>query len=178
MRIGSVIAALVVLLVISLNAYSATDEVNLGEVVVQATKSETKLKDVPATVYIITDKQIKETTDGRNIGDVLWSVPGVFSQDKRHTDANVLYFRGITLHDHVTYGILVLVDGIPINNADGRVDFESIDFDNVKRIEVIKGPVSALYGPDGTVGVINIVTKNPPKKLTLKTSASVGSYKT
>ncbi len=154
------------------------DDVNLGEVVVQATKSETKLKDVPATVYIVTGKDIKQTSDTRNLGDILWEVPGIFGEDKRHTDSNVISFRGVTLHDWVTYGILVLVDGIPLNDADGRVDFEGINLDNVKRIEVIKGPVSALYGPNGTVGVINIVTKNPPKKLTGKAYASYGSYKT
>ncbi len=78
----------------------------------------------------------------------------------------------------VTYGILVLVDGIPMNDADGRIDFQSIDLNNVKRVEVIKGPVSALYGPNGSVGVINIVTKNPPKKFSGKASFSYGSYKT
>ncbi len=153
-------------------------EIDLGNVVVQATKSGESLKDVPATVYIVTDKDIKQASDTRNIGDILWQVPGIFGEDKHHTDANVISFRGVTLHDWVTYGILVLVDGIPMNDADGRIDFQSIDLNNIKRVEVIKGPVSALYGPNGSVGVINIVTKNPPKKLKGKASFSYGSYKT
>lgn len=149
----------------------------LGEVVVEATKMEKKEKDIPATVYVITKEDI-EQTDYRNIGEVLQKIPGVFTQDKYHSGYNVISFRGVGLHSHVTRGILVLVDGISINQADGRVDFEGIDLENVEKIEVIKGPVSALYGSNGMSGVINIVTKKIPDKFEPKIKGSIGSFLT
>ncbi len=93
---------LVFLLLVGFGAYSwaeSQEDMNLVEVVVEATKSGEKLKDTPATVYIVTDKDIKQAADTRNIGDILWQVPGVFGEDKHHTDANVITFRGVTLHD-------------------------------------------------------------------------------
>ena len=151
--------------------------IELGEVVVTATKMEKKVKDITAAVYVITEEDIKQT-DARNVEEVLQKVPGVFTEDKYHAEYNVVSFRGVGLHTHVTRGILILVDGISINEAMGRVDFEGIDLENVEKIEVIKGPVSALYGPNGISGVINIVTKKAPAKSESEIKASVGSFDT
>ena len=127
------------------------------EIIVTATK--TKMKDVSASAYVITKEDI-EQTNSRNIQEALEKIPGIFTEDKFHGEYNVISFRGAGLHSHVTRGILVLLDGIPINEATGRVDFEGIDLENVEKIEVLKGPVSALYGPNGITGVINIITKD------------------
>ncbi|MDY6856406.1 MAG: TonB-dependent receptor [Thermodesulfobacteriota bacterium] len=149
----------------------------LDEIVVTATKMEKKVKDIPVPIYIVTEEDIKQT-DTRNIEEALQKVPGLFTEDKYHTEYNVISFRGIGLHSHVTRGILVLEDGIPINEAMGRVDFEGIDFENVEKIEVLKGPVSALYGPNGISGVINIITKKTPVEFESGIETSVGSFDT
>ena len=78
--------------------------ITLGEVTVTATKMEKKVKDVPAPIYVITEEDIKQT-DARNIEEVLQRVPGVFTQDKYHAEYNVVTFRGVSLHTHVTRGI-------------------------------------------------------------------------
>ncbi len=147
------------------------------EIVVTATKTDKTLEDVPAAVYVISEKNI-ELSDSRNIEEMLDIVPGVFTQDRFHAGYNNVSFRGIGLHTHVTRGILVLVDGIPINEAMGRIDFEQLNFDDVQKIEVLKGPVSALYGPNGITGVINVLTKEPPVKWTTTLKATAGSYGT
>ena len=177
------IAALLVVLSLVLPGFIWAEEkkdervITLDEIVVTATKMEKKIKDIPAPIYLITEEDIKQT-DARNIEEALQRVPGVFTEDKYHAEYNVISFRGIGLHTHVTRGILVLVDGTPINEAMGRVDFEGIDLENVEKIEVLKGPVSALYGPNGITGVINIVTKKAPVEFESGIKTSVGSFDT
>ncbi|MFH1319425.1 MAG: TonB-dependent receptor [Bacteroidota bacterium] len=151
--------------------------VELRDVVVTATKTDQKAKDIPAAIYVIPLEDI-EQTDSRNVEEVLRKIPGVFTEDKYNAEYNVVSFRGVGLHTHVTRGILVLVDGIPINEAMGRVDFEGIDMENAETIEVLKGPVSALYGPNGITGVINIVTKKAPEKFEGVIKSSIGSFDT
>ncbi|MGD9898733.1 MAG: TonB-dependent receptor, partial [Calditrichaceae bacterium] len=146
-----------------------------GRVVVTATKMEKEIKDIPASVYLVSMDDIKQA-EMRNVETMLQKIPGVFTEDRFHSEYNVVSFRGVGLHSHVTRGILVLVDGISINEAMGRVDFEGIDLGNIEKIEVLKGPVSALYGPNGITGVINIVTKKAPEKFESKIESSFGAY--
>lgn len=54
---------------------------------------------------------------------------------------------------------LVLVDGVQVNEKGGSFDFSSLTTDNVERIEIVRGPASALYGADAMAGVIHIVTR-------------------
>lgn len=54
---------------------------------------------------------------------------------------------------------LVLVDGIQVNEAGGHFDFSSLTTDNIERIEILRGPASALYGSDAVAGVIHVITK-------------------
>ena len=179
----NIIATLLIALLFALPGFIRAKEekdegvIRLGDIVVMATKMDKKIKDIPGAVYVITEEDIKQT-DARNIEEALQRVPGVFTEDKYHAEYNVLSFRGVGLHSHVTRGILVLVDGITINEAMGRVDFEGIDLENVEKIEVLKGPVSALYGPNGITGVINIVTKKASAEFESGIKASAGSFDT
>jgi len=146
-------------------------------VVVYATKIPKSVKNIGGSVYMIDKKEIKQT-ECRNIEEVLTKIPGAFTEDRFHGESNIVSFRGVGLHTHVTRGILVLVDGISINEAMGRTSFEGIDLENVERIEVLKGPVSALYGPNGITGVLNIITKEPSNEFHSSLKASAGSYDT
>jgi len=76
-------------------------------------------------------------------------------------------------------GTLVLVDGSPVNKSDaGSVNWNIIDKDNIEKIEIIKGPGSALFGTNAMGGIINIITRQPSEKFSLLTSASYGTYNT
>jgi len=153
------------------------EEIGLGEVTVSATKIKTTINKIGSPVYIMERKEI-ERTEGRNIDEVLIRVPGVFTEDRYHNESAVVSFRGVGLHTHVTRGILVLVDGVSLTEAMGRTDFESVDMENAERVEVLKGPVSALYGPNGITGVINVVEKAPEDGFHGGLKASYGSYNT
>jgi len=60
--------------------------------------------------------------------------------------------------------VLVMMDGRPVNNPrDGQVDLSNIPLDNISRVEVMHGPGSSLYGSQAMGGVVNIITKSPPK---------------
>jgi outer membrane cobalamin receptor len=55
---------------------------------------------------------------------------------------------------------LVLVDGVRVNGFGGGLDFSQVPMQNVERVEVVRGPQSALYGSDAIAGVINVVTRS------------------
>ncbi len=160
---------------VSLNIELPTIAYKTGEVVVSASKMNSLVKDIPSAVYVVDQKEI-EFSEKRNIQDVLKKVSGVFTEDRRHQEANLISFRGIGLHAHVTRGILILVDGISVNEAMGRVSFEGLDLENTESVEILKGPVSALYGPNGITGVINVVSKEPSNELKSNIKAAYGSY--
>jgi len=152
------------------------EQYNLNEITVSATKISKTIKDIGSPVYVIGSKELSEQIEGRNIEESLATIPGVFTENRFNGGSNVVSFRGIGIHTHVTRGILVLVDGVPLNETSGRVDFEGVDMENAERIEVIKGPVSSLYGPNGITGVINIIEKEPKSGIQGGFNANYGSY--
>lgn len=157
---------------------SLTPEVTvINEITISASKLSNTVKTIGAPVYVIS-KQEMEQGEGRNIEEALTMVPGVFTEDRFHGGSNVVSFRGVGLHTHVTRGILVLVDGVAVNEAMGRTSFEGIDMQNAEKIEIIKGPVSALYGPNAITGVINIVDRKPRQGYHGSIKAGGGSYGT
>jgi len=142
---------------------------------VTATKMNKTIDHIGGSVYMVHESELRQS-DSRNVQDILTRVPGVFTQDKFHSEQNVVTFRGVGLHTYVTRGILVLVDGISVNEAMGRSVFEGINLENAEKVEILKGPVSALYGPNGITGVINIVTKKAPEELKGSLSYTGGPY--
>ena len=152
-----------------------TKNIKLNEVTISATKIQKTIDKIGSPVYLMGRKDI-ERTEGRNIEEVLIRVPGVFTEDRYHGESNLVSFRGVGLHTHVTRGILVLVDGVSLTEAMGRTDFEGVDLENAEKVEVLKGPVSALYGPNGITGVINVVEKTPEEGFHGKFKSSYGSY--
>lgn len=154
-------------------AGQATTETSLDEVVVTATRSEEKVKEIPAKVEVI-DKQEIEVTTGETITEQLKknSSIGVIEYPGALAGIGIRGFRpefmGITKHS------LVLIDGRPA----GATNLATILSDNIERIEVLKGPASALYGGEAMGGVINIITRKNRGPLTGQVEAGLGSFKT
>jgi vitamin B12 transporter len=71
---------------------------------------------------------------------------------------------------------LVLIDGVQVNQAGGDVDLSTLTTDNIERIEIIRGPQSALYGSDAIGGVIHIITKTGTGRPTIYASTSHGAH--
>lgn len=142
---------------------SGLGEVSLfGEEEIQiqvATKTATPLSKVPGAVTVITAQQIRESA-ARTIPELLRLVAGV----------NVRWNPMVQTLDVRSFGqnpftsrVLLLIDGVPYNdwNKGGFSEHPSFDFfvlQNIKRIEVVRGPGSALYGENAFWGVVNIVT--------------------
>jgi vitamin B12 transporter len=104
------------------------------------------------------------------VADALRSLPGIaVSRSGAYGNFTQVRIRGAE-GNHT----LVLIDGVEANTTtDGEVDFSDLSADDIERIEVIRGPMSALYGSGAVGGVINIITHRGqgPLTLTLKTEA-------
>src|SRR4029079_18101637 len=74
--------------------------------------------------------------------------------------------------------VKVLIDGVPVNDPGGAIDFGSLTTDNIERIEVVRGPASVLYGADAVTGVIQVFTRRARGSARTVVSARGGSYGT
>jgi vitamin B12 transporter len=124
----------------------------LNEVVVTATRSETRADAVISDVVVITRAQI-ESGAGRTVSELLARQAGVqTSSNGGLGKTSSIYIRG-TENRHV----LLLVDGVRYGSStSGTPNFDSIPLEMIERIEVLKGPASALYGSDAVGGVVQI----------------------
>lgn len=135
--------------------------VALEEVVISATRTETLEDEAPASVSVITREQM-EKINIRTIDEAIKYEVGVFDKrSKGIADATPrVQLRGLYGQDRT----LVLLNGLPLNNGySGDVQWNTLGIENVDRIEVIRGPGSALYGGNAMGGVINIITRDPEK---------------
>ncbi len=104
--------------------------------------------------------------------DALAEVPGlVVVQGGSYGSATSTFFRGAE-SDHMK----VLVDGVEMNQAGGSFDFSGLLLSDVERIEIVRGPASALYGSDALAGVIHIITRRGKGPLQADISIGGGSY--
>ena len=132
-------------------------EYSASEVVVTATKTDIDKKNLPSAVEVITRRDI-ESRGLRNLGEVLNSAAGI--SPIRSTGRQAVSIRGFESRFS-----LILLDGKRIaSEVDQNYELDRISLDNVERIEIVRGPVSSLYGTDGLGGVVNIITKSPGKK--------------
>jgi len=154
-------------------------ELDLSELmnvkVTTATKNDQLIKKVPATVRIITAKQIKERAYN-SLEDVLQDLPGFQFRNILGFN-NYSFQRGAPSQNNL---ILVLIDGIQINelNSGGFYGGYQYNLQNVKQIEVVYGPSSALYGTNAISGIINIITKEAGDQPKAATSITGGSFGT
>jgi iron complex outermembrane receptor protein len=129
-------------------------------VVVSASKAEEKLIDAPATMSVITPQAI-EAAASPNFAELLRSVPGVNITQVSARDINVTS-RAAT--GTLATGTLALLDGRSLyQDFFGFVmwDFLPVNFNEVKQVEVIRGPASAVWGANALNGVVNVISKSP-----------------
>lgn len=177
-KILSRLLVLSLLSVASLPAWAdESAEFNLDQVVVTATKTEKSIKEVSSSVSVITEEMMKNS-NAKNVADLLTMLPGV----KIQSTGNLGGDRGISMRG-INGGpgsqkVLLLLDGRPANSAyESGINWNTVPLENIERIEVIRGPVSALYGANAITGVVNIITKKADKNSTaLRTD--IGRYKT
>ncbi|MHB8772580.1 MAG: TonB-dependent receptor [Syntrophales bacterium] len=147
---------------------------DLDEVIVTGSRVETRISETPSTVNTITAKELEEVKY-RNPAEVLIRVPGVNMNTYSGEDA-LSSIRVPT--SFINPYTLILVDGIPASsygqgNASTWRELNSMD---IERIEVVKGPSSALYGSSAIGGVINVITKKPGGKPEFRLWGEYGGY--
>lgn len=131
------------------------DDDDVAEVVVvTASRSESAQGDHPVAVEVVSREEI-EASGAESLAEVLEEQPGV--QIQRTVTGVSVQLQGLN-PEHT----LILVDGQRVlGRKDGVIDLSRIALENVERIEIVKGPASALYGSDAMGGVVHIVTKRP-----------------
>jgi len=137
------------------------DNTSVEEVmVVTANKSERKLEDLPISASVI-DRQTIAEQGVIVAGEELLAVPGVFvRRDGEGAGALSASIRGLTgVHGNDTF--LALLDGIPFVSAHEEILLSELPIGATDRVEVIRGPVSALYGRGALSGAINYITRSP-----------------
>jgi vitamin B12 transporter len=150
-----------------------TEALKIEDVVVSATRSEVKKEEIPTVIEVVTPLDLETAVDDnltrilkKNSSVDVIDYPGVLS------GIGIRGFRpefsGINKHT------LVLIDGRPA----GTENIASILKTNVSRIEVLKGPASALYGAEAMGGVVNIITKRSTGEIESSVTLGGGSFET
>jgi iron complex outermembrane receptor protein len=164
--------------VICSDKQNISDTVDIEEIVVTATKTKRDLKQVPGKVSLINAKTI-QATPAMQVDDVLRYTTGlnVHRTGGIYSMRPSVTLRGLSGDEQAR--TLVLMNGVPINTSDeGGVNWNRINFYDIERIEVFKGPGSSLYGNNAMGGVINIITKKPEKPQEIYGGIGYGTFNT
>ncbi len=160
-------------------AESAKQDIHLDlsalslQVVVSAALGGALTPEIGSSVSVVSQQEISDR-GAQNALEIIRGVPGIeVSQAGRRGGVTGVYIRG----GESKYNA-IMVDGIPMNQFGGSFDMASLPADGIERLEVTRGPESALYGSNAVTGVINIVShrgEGPPSFTAL---AEGGSYAT
>lgn len=132
----------------------------IPDTIVTATRIPTEAERVPAAVTVLTRAEIEER-GYQSLTEALSAVPGLHMvQAGGLGQQSSAFLRGTASRQ-----VLVLLDGVPLNDpaeANGAFNFGNELLGDIERIEVVRGPASALYGSGAIGGVINLVTRRAP----------------
>ena len=169
-------------LFLSLTAHAETgdvEELSMPEVVVTATRFPVPSTTVPAPVTVLTYEDIQRTPfrDGYQVDDLLRYVPEVqpsnLSSRYNHPTAQAVSLRGLG-----NRRTLVLLDGIPLNDGFGGWINWGLVPDNLRRIEIVPGGSSNLYGTWAMGGVIHLLTDAPSPGSAVRAESRAGTLST
>jgi len=144
------------------------------EMVTVASRYAQTTRQAPSIVTVLTDREIRER-GFLTISDMLSSLPGVYITQAPE-GRSLAYFRGVVAPDNNKF--LLLIDGVPWYDGvytHAWID-EYIPLENVRQVEIIKGPGSAIYGTNAFSGVINVVTYSAEDLGGAFVRATGGSY--
>ncbi len=144
---------------------------------VTVTRSDQRLASVPNAVAVVGAEALDFTERKSSLDEALRGIPGLLVQNRRSYGLS----GGIGLSIRAPQprfglrGLAIIQDGIPITTADGTTEPGNVDLGSVRRIEVIRGPSSVLYG-NSAGGVISLFTEiDPSRRLTIRPDLQVGS---
>ena len=149
----------------------------LDEIVVTATRLATLNRNTPRSISVVTKDRIQDGTQLLALDEALAGVPGLYMQNRYNFSQDLrISLRGFGARSSFGIrGIRILVDGIPETLPDGQTQVDSIDLGSAKRIEVLRGPASSLYG-NASGGVISVVSELGDSVPFAEMGIAVGDY--
>ena len=142
--------------------------VELEKTVVTSTMTEKKIKEAPGSIEIISEQEIIQM-NAETVAEAIDEACNLLVVDAAGKQKAPRIRGAGSIHS------LVLIDGRRlVSGFKGLVDLEHLPVDMIARIEVVRGPASALYGTDALGGVINIITKRPPEQLSMGMTGQYG----
>lgn len=173
------LAALPVALSTAFVSFSAVAQsapaAQLKDTFVTATRSAQPIGDVVADVTII-DREVIERSGAAALADVLARVPGIeIARNGGAGNSTSVFTRGSESRH-----TMVLIDGVRVDsqNISGGANWQAIPLGQIDRIEIVRGPTSAVYGSDAVAGVIQIFTKKGQGAFAPVISLGYGAYNT
>lgn len=140
-----------------------------------ATKNQKSIDGVAATVEVLTQEEI-EAIGAESLKDIMERAQGLNVMYGTFPNASSKSKASITIRGMSPNGTLILLDGRRLaGEVQNPYDLDRIPASMIERIEIVKGPMSSLYGADAVGGVINIITKKPSDKLKIDTGARYGA---
>ena len=151
--------ALLLCVPVALPAQEATENA-LDEILITATRIETTVRDAARSVSIVDQERIQNGRQQLALDEALAGIPGLYLQNRYNFAQDLrISLRGFGARSSFGIrGIKIIVDGIPETLPDGQAGVDSIDLGSARRIEVLRGPSSSLYG-NASGGVIAIETE-------------------
>ncbi|MFT7287593.1 MAG: iron complex outermembrane receptor protein, partial [Halieaceae bacterium] len=152
---------------------SADQAATLEEIIVTARKREESLMEIPMTVSAFSAQDI-EQAGYTSVADLIEAVPGVtYGSYQAEGQGDSPSFRGVATNtgDPTQQNSSKFIDGVYVSGS-----LYTILFTDIERVEVIKGPQSALFGRATFSGAINYITKKPTEELSGTVSATVAEY--
>jgi len=151
--------------------------VPLEPVVVSATRAETRIFDAPAAIGAVGADVISIAGPQVNLSESLDRIPGISILNRQNYAQDLqLSIRGFGARSTFgVRGVRIIVDGIPATMPDGQGQTSSIDLSSAARIEVLRGPLSLLYG-NAAGGVVQVFTEDGAPSPTFWASAAAGAY--
>jgi len=155
----------VVLFFYCCTAFSIEDVMSLSledlmqESISSVTKSNKKISEAPASAYVLSSDKIQQS-GVKTVADALLMIPGV-QVSRIYSNVWAISIRGF--QQQYSNKLLVMVDGISLYRSTFSGifwDLSDVIVENIKRIEVIRGPGSVMWGANAVNGVINIITKD------------------
>lgn len=151
----------------------------LAPVVVTGTRLGTAVLDTPASVDVVEGAAMRRGQPGINLSEGLAGVPGLQIQNRQNYAQDLqISSRGFGARSTFgVRGVRLYVDGIPATMPDGQGQTSNIDIGSIARVEVLRGPFSAIYG-NSSGGVIQVFTEDGAYPPSLSASGWGGSYGT
>jgi iron complex outermembrane receptor protein len=155
------------------------DEAPISQVVITATRIETSMFNVPAAISRLSAEDLRQGALGVNLADDVASIPGLLARNRNnYAQDQQISIRGIGANSAFGIrGVRVYQDGIPATGPDGQGQVSQFNLDSAERVEVLRGPFSALYG-NSSGGVIQLFTSDGKDPAELRSSVAYGSFDT